>query len=92
MTLPARSAVLNEVYKAGSISVNQTMQNLKPIYGMERQFQKKLFIEHFMSLEAVDLIVLDKYELDNEGELNLYYTITETGKEITEKYIPKQYH
>ncbi len=92
MTLPARSAVLNEVYKAGTISVNQTMENLKPIYGSERQFQKKLFIEHFMSLEAVELIVLDKYELDDKEELNIYYSITEKGKEITEKYIPKEYH
>ena len=92
MTLPARSAVLNEVYKAGSLSVNQAMENLKPIYGSERQFKKNLFIEHFMSLEAVDLIVLEKYELDEQEEINLYYSITEAGKEVTEKYIPKQYH
>lgn len=92
MTLPVRSAVLNELYVKGSVSVEQTMRDLQKLYGTERQFTKPLFIEHFMSLAANGLAKMDKYELGSDGELNLYYTITEQGKEIAQKYIPHEYH
>lgn len=91
MTLPARTAVLNEVNKLGTVSVNQVMEILKPIYGSEGQFKKDIFVEHFMSLEANGLVALDKYELDAQNELVLFYRITDDGRDIAEKYIPAEY-
>ncbi|MGY3723846.1 hypothetical protein SAMN05421767_10259 [Granulicatella balaenopterae] len=91
MTLPARTAVLNEVDKAGTLSVNEAMEILKPIYGNEGQFKKDLFVEHFLSLQANDLVELSKYDLDSNQDLDLYFTITPGGHEVAQKYIPAEY-
>ena len=91
MLLPARTAVLNYLYKVGSADVNEIMEALKPQYGNERQFTKKSYLDHVMSLEANGLLVLVGYELDKDGELALRYEINDDGKATVEKYIPAIY-
>lgn len=91
MLLPARTAVLNYLYKVGSADVNEIMEALKPQYGNERQFTKERYLDHVMSLEANGLLVLAGYGLDKDGELALRYEINDDGKATVEKYIPAIY-
>jgi len=91
MLLPVRTAVLNYLYQVGSADVNKIMEALKPQYGKEGQFTKKMFLEHVMSLEANGLINLEGYNLDQSGELILRYKINDDGKGTVEKYVPKSY-
>lgn len=91
MLLPARTAVLNYLYKVGSADVNEIMEALKPEYGHERQFTKSRYLDHVMSLEANGLLVLAGYDLDSNGELSLRFEINEDGRATVEKYVPVKY-
>lgn len=90
--LPARTAVLNYLYiKEKGASVTEIMEALKPEYGHEKQFNKDLYLEHVMSLEASGLLELIDYTLDEQGELLLTYRINDDGKATVEKYVPEKY-
>lgn len=91
MLLPSRTAVLNELYGEKELNVDQIMTRLAPTYGQERQFNKKLFIEHIMALEANGLVELTSYEVDEKDELVCFYRMTEEGKATVEKYVDKKY-
>ncbi len=91
MLLPARTAVLNYLYGVKNADVTEIMEALKPLYGRERQFSRERFLDHVMSLEANGLLCLERYELDQAGELSLRYVINEDGKAAVEKYVPKKY-
>ena len=91
LLLPARTAVLNALYKADCASVEEIMASLKPEYGAERQFTKKLYSVHCMALEANGMVEMDRYELDDAGELQISYRITEDGRNTVHKYVSKQY-
>jgi len=88
MLLPARTAVLNFLYQAGEADIDKIMEALKPMYGTEKQFNKKMFMEHAMSLEANGLAEMKSYELGQDGELMLRYQITDDGRSTVEKYVP----
>lgn len=89
--LPARMAVLNRLSKVESSSIEEMMQALKPDYGNEKQFNQKEYLEHMMSLEANGYVSLKDYKVDDKGEICLYYSITDDGKESVKKYIPEKY-
>jgi len=91
MTLPARTAVLNYLSKEKTADVNQVMNDLKNIYGTEKQFTKDLFLGHLMSLKANGLLEQSGYDLDDNGELAIQFTITADGIASANKYIPAQY-
>ncbi|MDO5408273.1 MAG: hypothetical protein Q4F28_13255 [Eubacteriales bacterium] len=88
MLLPARTAVLNYLYKVGKADINQIMEALKPDYGNERQFTRERYLDHVMSLEANGLLVKSGYGLDGDGELSIEFEINEDGRATVEKYIP----
>ncbi len=89
--LPARTAVLNHICKVGEASINEIMEALKPEYGHEKQFNKTLYLDHVLSLEANGLIAMSTYSLDEKNELDLSYKIVDDGRSAVEKYVPKQY-
>lgn len=91
MLLPARTAVLNHMDKVGNADVDEVMEALKPLYGKEKQFTKKLFLDHLMALEANGLLEMTGYEMNPQNELSIRYAITEDGKATAEKYIAKEY-
>ncbi|MCI1985756.1 MAG: hypothetical protein LKJ69_12885 [Lactobacillus sp.] len=91
MLLPARTAVLNELYKKGNATVEEIMADLKCKYGTERQFTKKLYSDHCMALEANGMVELSGYELDDAGELQMEYRITDDGRSTVHKYVAKKY-
>lgn len=91
MLLPARTAVLNYLYSVEKSDITQIMEALKPIYGEERPFKRSAYLDHVMSLEANGLVTLCDYDLDQKGELRMYFAINEDGKSAVEKYIDKKY-
>ncbi|MBS4751079.1 hypothetical protein KG091_08295 [Carnobacteriaceae bacterium zg-ZUI78] len=91
MTLPLRTAVLNEIHKMNVLSIDEAMMKLKETYETEGQFNRSAFVGHFMALEANGLVELETYELNSENELNLIYKITNDGIDIAQKYISKKY-
>lgn len=91
MLLPARTAVLNYLYQAGEADISEIMEALKPLYGAEKQFSEKMFMEHAMSLEANGLAEMKSYELNQNGELVLRYRINDDGRNTVEKYVPAKF-
>jgi DNA-binding PadR family transcriptional regulator len=91
MLLPARTAVLNYLYEVKNADISQIMEALKPLYGGERQFSKKLYTDHVMSLEANGLVNISSYDLDKDGELRVYYEINDDGRSAVDKYVDKKY-
>jgi len=92
MLLPTRTAVLNYLYQENEADVNKIMEALRPMYGNEKQFNEKMYLEHAMSLEANGLVEMIGYELDKNEELILYYRINESGRKAVEKYVPEKYY
>lgn len=91
MLLPSRTAVLNQMYDQRELDVKKIMEELRPQYGHEKQFNEKLYLEHLMALEANGLVELTNYCLDDQEELIMSYTITEEGRTTVEKYVDKAY-
>ncbi len=91
MLLPARTAVLNYLYEVQNADISQIMEALKPLYGGERQFTKKLYTDHVMSLEANGFVNISSYDLDKDGELRVYYEINDDGRSAVDKYVDKKY-
>lgn len=91
MVLPARTAVLNYLYQVNEADISEIMEALKPIYGTEKQFNEKMFMEHVMSLEANGLAEMKSYQLDQNNELVLRYQINADGRSAAEKYIPERF-
>lgn len=91
MLLPARTAVLNYLYQAGEADIDEIMAALKPMYGTEKQFNKNMFLEHAMSLEANGLAEMKSYDIGQNDELVLRYQITGDGRSTVEKYVPAKF-
>lgn len=91
MLLPARTAVLNYLYHVKNADVEEIMEALKGLYGREGQFTKDRFMDHVMSLEANGMVTMESYDLDQDGELSIRYSINDDGRSAVEKYVPKKH-
>ncbi len=89
--LPARTAVLNHLYKVNESSIEEIMEVLKPHYGSEGQFTYDMFLEHVLSLEANGLVEMVNYSLGKNDKLVLIYKINDDGRATVEKYVPSKY-
>lgn len=91
MLLPTRMAVLNHLDKVGTANLEEVMDNLKPMYGDEKQFNKELYLDHLMALEANGYLSLNNYRLGKDDELVLSFEITDDGRAAVDKYVPQAY-
>ena len=91
MLLPARMAVLNYLNKVKDASVEEIMTAMKPQYGREGQFTKKMYLNHAMALEANGMCDLAGYELDKNGQLLTRFAINEAGRDAVNKYVPAKF-
>ena len=91
MLLPARMAVLNYLNKVKDASVEEIMTAMKPQYGREGQFTKKMYLNHAMALEANGMCDLAGYELDKNGQLLMRFAINEAGRDAVNKYVPAKF-
>lgn len=91
MLLPTRMAVLNHLNQVGIANLEEVMDSLKSEYGTEKQFNKELYLDHLMALEANGYLHLKKYELGKDDNLVLSFEITEDGRQAVDKYVPQEY-
>ena len=91
MLLPTRMAVLNHVEKVGTANLEEVMESLEPSYGSEKQFNKELYLDHLMALEANGYLSLKNYRLGTDDELVLSFEITDDGRAAVGKYVPQEY-
>ncbi len=91
-TLPLRFRVLHYISTVDKASADQIMQALKPEYGTEKQFTKKVFVDHLLDMKANYIIDDNDVTLDDKGELVIYYSINNGGKRLLDKYLPKRWN
>ncbi|MBO0451931.1 MULTISPECIES: hypothetical protein [Enterococcus] len=91
MVLPSRMAVLNYMSDGEEVDVKSVMSALKKDYGNEGQFNKKMYLDHLLALEANGLVEMTSYDLDSENELVMRYQITEDGEQTVSKYVDAAY-
>ncbi|QDR82458.1 hypothetical protein [Sporomusa termitida] len=89
--LPLRFRMLHYISTVDKTNVVEIMKALKPEYGTEKQFTKEVFAEHLLDMKANFVIDDDEVMLDDKGELVIYYTISEEGKRLLKKYLPKHW-
>lgn len=89
--LPLRFRMLHYISTVDKTCADEMMKALKPEYGMEKQFTKGVFVEHLMDMKANFVIDDNEVELDDKGELVIYYSINDEGKRLLKKYLPKQW-
>lgn len=89
--LPLRFRMLHYISTVDKTNVDEIMKALKPEYGTEKQFTKEVFVEHLMDLKANFVIDDNDVELDNKGDLVVYYSINDEGNRLLKKYLPKHW-
>lgn len=89
--LPVRSRTLYFMSTVDKASVDEVMTALKAEYGAERQFKKSNFADHLLNLHANGLLDEVSYEVDESGELRIYYKINDEGINTINRYLPKKW-
>ena len=90
--LPIRSRALHYISTVEKASIDNVMEGLKAEYGTERQFTKTNFADHLMNLHANGLIDEVSYDLDKDGQLRIFYKISDDGINTINRYLPKKWH
>lgn len=89
--LPIRTRVLHYMSLVEYGDAELVMEALKAEYGGERQFTKKNFIDHMLSLKANGLIDEVSYHTDGDGELRIFYRINDEGRSTVQRFLPKKW-
>lgn len=89
--LPMNFRMLHFFSTVKEATVDKLMHELKAEYGTEKQFSKSNISNSLFSMRENGLIEDSKVELDNEGELCIYYSINEEGTRLLHKYLPREW-
>lgn len=89
--LPMNFRMLHYFSTVEEGNVENLMQELKSDYGTEKQFNKPNISNSLFSMRENGLIEDSRVELDNEGELRIYYSINEEGTRLLDKYLPRDW-
>ncbi|MDR2109189.1 MAG: hypothetical protein LBP28_07005 [Coriobacteriales bacterium] len=85
--LPLNYAIL-ELFKTGAeYDTTAVMQRLQGDYGSFKAFNPPAVLESLMSAEKNELLEESRYDLDEQGELHVYYQATDYGREMIARYI-----
>ena len=87
--LPLTFRVLHFLSTVKEATADHLMKELKAEYGTEKQFRRPNVSNILVSMKENGLIEDTKAELDREGELCVYYCISEEGSRLLTKYLPK---
>lgn len=88
--LPFRFRVLKELEEQ-TLNVEELMTCLHREYGAEKQFSKEACLDHLLSLKENGLLHEEKAVLTDTQQLLVSYQINDMGKQMLEKYLPKDY-
>lgn len=84
---PLNYAILQYFAEVNEADADQAMKKLEGEYSKFRTFKKKSFVEALMTAEANGILEETHVELDDKGELRVFYRATTEGKETIKKYI-----
>ena len=76
---PLNYAILKYFTTVEKASAKDVVAALKSEYGNNRNLTEKRVLEALMTAEANALLAESGYELDNNGELVLYYSCDDAG-------------
>lgn len=79
--LPLKTRILEYAIQQGTgITVDDVMTALQPEYGKERMFNRKQVEEYLDSFLGVCFMDAEKLELDEQGNLQITYQLTDYGR------------
>jgi len=85
--LPLNYAILKLFEDGAEYDVEEVMTKLKDVYGTFRAFKPAGVNESLMSAEQNGLLDAVRYNLDDAGELHVYYKANEYGAGMIKQYI-----
>ena len=89
--LPFRVRLLDYMSKVDEASPLQAMDDLRGEYGHKKYFTKEKVIEDFLSMQANEQVVQTRARFDDSGDVEVFYRITDIGRELVDKYLPSWY-
>ncbi|KKI00014.1 hypothetical protein EO95_15150 [Methanosarcina sp. 1.H.T.1A.1] len=84
---PLNYAILKYFATVEEASADDVMEALKGEYGHFKAFKKPAVIEALMTAVTNGLLEETRYDLDEEGELRVFYHAHEEGAATINKYI-----
>jgi len=84
---PLNYAILKLFEDGSEIDVQGVMAKLEKDYSSFRAFKPKAINESLMSAEKNGLLDESNWELDDKGELHVFYKINEYGTDMVKNYI-----
>lgn len=85
---PLNYAILKHFTKIEEASAEDVVQALQGEYGSFKALNNKDVLTALMTAEANGLLEESRFNMDNEGNLRIYYHAHQEGKETINKYIP----
>lgn len=89
--LPLRFRLLHFFSTVEKANVDQMMEVLRAEYGTESQFKRSKFKDHALSMMANGVIDEAELGITEDGELDVYYCISEEGRRLLKNYLPKSF-
>ncbi|MDR0459465.1 MAG: hypothetical protein LBG68_03235 [Coriobacteriales bacterium] len=85
--MPMNYAILKLFEDGQTYDADSVMFALQDNYAGFRAFKKANVVESLMAAEKNDLLEQASYDLDELGELHIYYRATEYGASMIKSYI-----
>lgn len=85
---PLNYAILKYFTKVNEACADDVIEALKGEYGSFKALKKPSVVEAIMTGEANGLLEETRYDLDDKGELRVYYRAHEEGAATINSYIP----
>lgn len=85
--LPLNYAILKYFTTVEEACADDVINALKPEYGSFKALKKKAVIDALMTAEANGLIEESRFDLDEKGELRVFYHAHEEGAATINAYI-----
>lgn len=85
---PLNFAILKYLTTVDEACSEDIIEALKGAYGSFRALNKKDILSALMTAEVNGLVQESRFELDDKGELRIYYRAHEEGAATINRYIP----
>lgn len=84
---PLNYAIMKYVDSVSEASSEDVIKALSPVYGKRRMLRPDAVEEALMTARANSLLDESRVDLDENGELRVFYKINKYGHKLIEKYI-----
>lgn len=87
MKKPLNYAILKYFTKVEEACADDVIEALKPEYGSFKALKKHAIVEALMTAEQNGLIEETRFDLDDNGDLRIYYHAHQEGRDTINSYI-----